>query len=302
MKKNCNIVKDLLPLYIDNVCSEESRTLIDEHLKSCKDCKKELDNIKTDIDISKQQDVNEFKKFKNKINFKIMMIVIICCTIISAIIYGGQWLYNGYKFSIKYDENFHLRINGKKNRWNFQFQSPHLGNAYADIVKINENGEEVNLVFLTWKSSIRGYFMEGGGTAPDMDYGSINIDKDKMRVYYTTEDLKKIKNATSEELNDIINNSLYIFNNDKRTTNMKCSLDNKDYEYTITYYDQGGQILESDGDNTIPTKINIYEKDIIKEFNELWWTYENAHEVLDKIEKHVNDNGGNCTRKDIEKE
>lgn len=35
---NCNIVRDLLPLYIDDCCSEESRDMIDEHLKKCEEC------------------------------------------------------------------------------------------------------------------------------------------------------------------------------------------------------------------------------------------------------------------------
>lgn len=37
---NCNVIKDLLPLYIDECCSEESRKLISEHLESCPECTK----------------------------------------------------------------------------------------------------------------------------------------------------------------------------------------------------------------------------------------------------------------------
>ncbi len=37
---NCNVIKDLLPLYIDECCSEESRKLISEHLENCPECKK----------------------------------------------------------------------------------------------------------------------------------------------------------------------------------------------------------------------------------------------------------------------
>ena len=32
---NCEIVRDLLPLYADGLCSEESRRAVEEHLKSC---------------------------------------------------------------------------------------------------------------------------------------------------------------------------------------------------------------------------------------------------------------------------
>ena len=39
---NCDIVRDLLPLYEDGLCSEESRKAVEEHLKSCEACRKLL--------------------------------------------------------------------------------------------------------------------------------------------------------------------------------------------------------------------------------------------------------------------
>ncbi len=42
----CSIIKDLLPLYIDDCCSNESTQLIEEHLKTCKDCKNTYENMK----------------------------------------------------------------------------------------------------------------------------------------------------------------------------------------------------------------------------------------------------------------
>ena len=42
MKISCEIIKDLLPLYQDGICSDESRKLIEEHLQSCDECKEIL--------------------------------------------------------------------------------------------------------------------------------------------------------------------------------------------------------------------------------------------------------------------
>ena len=39
MKTNCKIIQDLLPLYSDGILSEESKTLIEEHLSECEICK-----------------------------------------------------------------------------------------------------------------------------------------------------------------------------------------------------------------------------------------------------------------------
>ena len=42
MTISCEIIKDLLPLYHDCVCSNESKAAIDEHFAACEKCKEEL--------------------------------------------------------------------------------------------------------------------------------------------------------------------------------------------------------------------------------------------------------------------
>ena len=37
---NCNVIKDLIPLYIDHCCSKESATIVEEHMASCSSCRK----------------------------------------------------------------------------------------------------------------------------------------------------------------------------------------------------------------------------------------------------------------------
>ena len=46
MNKECEIVRDILPLYVDSVCSASSREIIDEHLKTCPDCAAYLEDIR----------------------------------------------------------------------------------------------------------------------------------------------------------------------------------------------------------------------------------------------------------------
>ena len=39
MKTDCDIILDLLPLYQDNACSEESRAIVEEQLLECSSCR-----------------------------------------------------------------------------------------------------------------------------------------------------------------------------------------------------------------------------------------------------------------------
>lgn len=40
MNASCNVIQDLLPLYHDGVCSEDSRRIVEAHLKTCETCGK----------------------------------------------------------------------------------------------------------------------------------------------------------------------------------------------------------------------------------------------------------------------
>ncbi|MDQ8738179.1 zf-HC2 domain-containing protein [Paenibacillus sp. LHD-38] len=45
----CEVIKDLLPLYIDNVCSRESAELVEEHLAACGSCRSEWENMRSEL-------------------------------------------------------------------------------------------------------------------------------------------------------------------------------------------------------------------------------------------------------------
>lgn len=66
-KITCEIVQDLMPLYIDNVLSEESKKAVKEHISTCEKCQATLEDMDTNIDrLSelKDKDVTLFKKLK----------------------------------------------------------------------------------------------------------------------------------------------------------------------------------------------------------------------------------------------
>ena len=42
----CGVIQDLLPLYVDGAAGEESRALVEEHLRSCPVCRRELEQLR----------------------------------------------------------------------------------------------------------------------------------------------------------------------------------------------------------------------------------------------------------------
>lgn len=67
MRISCEVIRDLLPLYHDNVCSEDSCKLVDEHLATCSKCKIELEKIDTEIKVETNiDDVKAMKRISQR--------------------------------------------------------------------------------------------------------------------------------------------------------------------------------------------------------------------------------------------
>ena len=47
MKITCDVIKDLLPLYIEDISSDDTRSLVEEHIISCDSCMQELRKLST---------------------------------------------------------------------------------------------------------------------------------------------------------------------------------------------------------------------------------------------------------------
>lgn len=59
MKIGCDVIQDLLPLYCDNVCSEESSAMIAEHLHDCETCREDFRLMKKEIKTASVQAEDE---------------------------------------------------------------------------------------------------------------------------------------------------------------------------------------------------------------------------------------------------
>lgn len=108
---NCNLIEDLLPLYVEGLVSEETKKEIEEHLQKCDKCSEILKSIKKneEIIIEEQKDnsskeVKCIKNIKRKMMFKIVMAVLV--TAISIISVFGIYILSPYR--IIRDENERL--------------------------------------------------------------------------------------------------------------------------------------------------------------------------------------------------
>lgn len=68
---SCNVVKDLLPIYLDGIASKESNSYVEKHLKECKSCLNEYTRLCESAKASKQsyaRELNLIKDYRKKVN------------------------------------------------------------------------------------------------------------------------------------------------------------------------------------------------------------------------------------------
>lgn len=96
MKLPCKVIEDILPMYYDKICSEESAMLVEEHIKACPRCSQTLSDLRADIDIheKKVDDIKPLKKIQK--SYKKMrigwLIAILCIVVLTpfAFLIGEQ--------------------------------------------------------------------------------------------------------------------------------------------------------------------------------------------------------------------
>ena len=98
MKISCEIINDLLPLYHDGVCSNNSKMMVEEHLAYCDSCKAELQAMDDELSINKaEKNLNEaeavqklskrWKKGMKKSLLKGILITILIIALIALVLY-----------------------------------------------------------------------------------------------------------------------------------------------------------------------------------------------------------------------
>ena len=91
----CEIIKDLLPAYCDCVCSPETAAEIEQHTANCEECKKLLEDYRSDIEpLNKTEPEKPFRKikrgiFRNKsIIAALIFILVIVLSVVGYLTYG----------------------------------------------------------------------------------------------------------------------------------------------------------------------------------------------------------------------
>ena len=115
MKMSCNIIEDLLPLYVDDMVSEDSRKLVEEHLKECPACRKMQEEMVKENRLSavgnrsnsaktSKTEAEALKKIRRRIRKKRIASVVLAVVLVMAAGGIGHYWYYDKETYISWDD------------------------------------------------------------------------------------------------------------------------------------------------------------------------------------------------------
>jgi len=109
----CNVIADLLELFSDEVVSEDTKTLVEDHLRDCETCNEKLALIRHNLKIPAEVNAEPIKKIKRKIKKKNIIISIISVVVVASILLGAFIFLTQYEVAIPFERThiFSVELN-----------------------------------------------------------------------------------------------------------------------------------------------------------------------------------------------
>lgn len=151
MKKiSCNIIKDILPLYLDGVVSDDTKKMVEEHLKECDQCRNEAMKLKQDVVLPASKSVRlaeteVVKGLKRKL-FRKKFLVSAISVILTIVILSGVYFYMALtKTCVPYDSG-KVWVEEENGSLYIVYRGDDLeGTVGFDPTEVTVNGTEQNV-------------------------------------------------------------------------------------------------------------------------------------------------------------
>lgn len=192
----CTIIQDILPLYIDEVISQDTKEMIEEHLVHCEKCQKEFEAMRRELFIPAENKAPIFKKINKKWRNKKWKISIISALATAFILYGVFAYVVYYETVIPYSKNL-IKIEKQNDH---KLVSHYYGKGYSGVhethpMPLEIDGEKKNVSFIFYTKTIADSPSRNliNNEKNEREYTSSLPDSEKAdAVYYAEFDTEKI--------------------------------------------------------------------------------------------------------------
>lgn len=224
MNYPCNLIKDLLPLYHDEVCSKESIKAIKVHLSECTDCAeyysllKDSDNLTIKQQNVEQEKANILRNIKKQLlqkKFIISLVSIVCAV---AIMIGGFVFMNNYIVPVKYENNNITVAIDNGDLCAYLKGMPYISTT-SKTIEAERNGKEENNIYFHVSSSLWSKLFSFNSSTQSKYIVAYNYISEQQKsgadsidnIYYFVGDYSNLENLSENELKKVTNSAVLIW-------------------------------------------------------------------------------------------
>lgn len=258
--KECSIIRDLIPNYVEDLVSADTKEFIENHIKTCSECKQIVEEIKSEkikvnysSNIEQSKELKYLKRYKRrKLLFKVILFVIIgIIVIIGAFLlikykYTTSIITNSYQKGQELKELNNYRLNIVEHTINYNIDQENFYNFdyyYKDgKYKIVHNAEGINQEILNANTTY---------------YGIVDSNK-QIQIY---DDSKEIKNIETNY--KLISKETYI---NKMYSYFEFYI--KDYGFILNFVVNNGWSIKDDRFNG--QECYVLRRDDKTSYHEIW--------------------------------
>ena len=218
MKYPCSLIQDLLPLYHDGVCSEESNKIIEAHLSECSSCKDyynslcEADEIfaapqNAELEMKKAASFRSVKRKKRK---KQIFVVVLAFAIFAVVSFSIVGLLKKSEQVISYKDN--ISVSMVDDSLIGRLQGNQANYLKIKQVEIENNGQKDTYLFFYLSGTKWDDILTNDDVFSEYVLCAANKGAERIdRVFYYTGDYTGIESMDIGDLQKIIDNSVLLW-------------------------------------------------------------------------------------------
>lgn len=98
MKISCDIIRDLLPLYAENMTSHASNEMVDEHLRSCGGCRQFLSDLRRPAEFDQELPVHTLNRVKKGIRKRRILTALLAVLLLVSLYVNVETILDTYVY------------------------------------------------------------------------------------------------------------------------------------------------------------------------------------------------------------
>ncbi len=205
MKISCEIIRDILPLYAEDMVSQPTKELVDGHLAGCESCTKELETLRKPQKFPMEADTSSLKRVEVSIRRRRILAILAVLLFVGTMLIGGALLLDATIYFSATEAVQDIQVDGSNVHitWN-----EHTNGVHGYVIEDNYG----NYAVTAWTSLQRVLFPR-----ERVPYDQLG---EEVKVLMTREQYEQNVNSSTYTMedNEHISNFIYVYPKDNSMT------------------------------------------------------------------------------------